>query len=142
NGGTLDVNGINLTTEPISVQGSGVSSAGAIVNTGAQQTSALANVTLTGDTTFGGTGRWDIRGSGAQLGTGGGSYNLTKTGSNQVSFVATAIDAALGNITINQGVLAFQTSTTSLGDPTKSVTVASGAVLGFYNSTGTLNKLC
>ena len=62
-GGALDINGFNLSTEPISVQGTGVSGAGAIVNTGAQQTSALTSVTLTGDTTLGGTGRWDICGS-------------------------------------------------------------------------------
>ena len=55
-GGTLDINGFNLSTEPISVDGTGTSGAGAIVNTGSQQTSALTNVTLTGNTTFGGTG--------------------------------------------------------------------------------------
>jgi hypothetical protein len=86
----LDINGFNLSTEPIFVQGTGVSSAGAIVNTGAQQTSALTNVTMTGDTTLGGSGRWDIRGTGAALSTGGAAYNLTKTGANQISFVATA----------------------------------------------------
>jgi autotransporter-associated beta strand protein len=141
NGGTLDINGFNLSTEPIAVQGAGVSSAGAIVNTGAQQTSALTNVTLTGDTTFGGSGRWDVRGTGAQLSTGGSAYNLTKTGTNQISFVGANVDAGLGNITINQGILAFQTSTSSLGDASKSVTINAGATLGFYNSTGALSKL-
>ncbi|HTQ40422.1 MAG TPA: dockerin type I domain-containing protein [Pirellulales bacterium] len=141
-GGTLDINGFNLTTEPISVDGTGAGGVGAIINSGAQQTSALTNVTLTGDTTFGGTGRWDIRGTGATLSTGGGSYNLTKTGTNQVSFVGTNVDAALGNISINQGELCFQTSTTSMGDPNKTVTVASGAVLGFYNTSAVMSKLC
>jgi hypothetical protein len=86
------------------------------VNTGAQQTSALNKVTLTGDTTLGGIGRWDVRGTGATLDTDGNAYNLTKTGTNQISFVGTNVDAALGNITINQGTLAFQTSTSSMGD--------------------------
>jgi autotransporter-associated beta strand protein len=141
NGGTLDINGFNLSTEPIAVQGAGVSSAGAIVNTGAAQTSALTNVTLTGDTTLGGSGRWDIRGTGAQLSTGGNAYNLTKTGGNQVSFVAASIDAALANITISQGTLAFQTGTNSMGDATKAVTIASGATLGFYNTTAAMSKV-
>ncbi len=141
NGGTLDVNGLSLSTEPIIVQGAGVGSAGAIVNTGAQQTSALTNVTLTGDTTVGGSGRWDVRGSGATLSTGGNAFNLTKTGANQISVVGANVDSARGNITINQGILSFQTGATSLGDATKSVTVNSGATLGFYNSTGSLNKL-
>jgi autotransporter-associated beta strand protein len=139
-GGTLDINGFNLGSEPVTVEGAGVSNNGAIINTGAQQTSALRLVTLSNDVTFGGTGRWDIRGSGATLSTGGRPYGLTKTGANQISFVATAVDAALGAININQGVLAFQTGTTSMGDPTKTVTVASGAVLGFYNTSLVMNK--
>jgi autotransporter-associated beta strand protein len=141
NGGALDINGFNLSTEPITVQGSGVSGAGAIVNTGAQQINALTNVTLSADTTLGGSGRWDIRGSGAALRTGGASFNLTKTGSNQVSLVGATVDAALGNININQGILSFQTSTTSMGDPGKTVTVASGAALGFFNTSNVMNKL-
>lgn len=141
-GGTLDINGFNLSTEPISVRGAGVSGNGTIVNGGASQTSALTNVTLTGDTTLGGSGRWDIRGTGATLGTGGNSYNLTKTGANQISFVAANVDAALANININQGILAFQASTTSMGDPTKTVTIAPGAILGFYNTANVMTKLC
>jgi autotransporter-associated beta strand protein len=141
NGGTLDINGFNLTTEPVSVQGAGVSAAGAIVNTGAQQTTALTKIILTGDTTLGGSGRWDVRGSGAILSTGGNAYNLTKTGASQICFVATNVDAALGAIAINQGILSFQTSTTSMGDPTKTVTVASGASLGFYNTSAVMSKV-
>ncbi len=139
-GGTLDINGFNLTTEPISVQGAGVSNAGAIINTGAQQTSALTNVTLTGDTTFGGTGRWDIRGTGAALSTGGSAYNLTKTGTNQISFVGAAVDSALANITISQGILAFQTSTSSMGNPAATLTISPSAILGFFNTTNTMTK--
>jgi autotransporter-associated beta strand protein len=139
--GTLDINGFNLSTEPISVTGSGVSSAGAIMNSGAAQTTALNKVTLTGDATFGGSGRWDLRGSGATLSTGGAAYNLTKTGANQVSFVGTNVDAALGNITVNAGMLSFQTGTSSMGDATKSVTVASGATLGFYNTVAPMTKV-
>ncbi len=48
-GGTLDINGFNLSTEPISVAGTGASGAGAIINTGSAQTSALTRVTLTGN---------------------------------------------------------------------------------------------
>jgi autotransporter-associated beta strand protein len=152
-GGTLDINGQNLSTEPITVQGTGVGGNGAIVNSGSASTTALTVVTLSGDATFGGTyisstvtGRWDIRnytgGPGASLSTGGNSYNLTKVGLNQVSFVATTVDAALGNININQGILGFQTGTNSMGDPNKTVTIASGATLELYNTTYMLNKKC
>ncbi len=139
-GGTLDINGFNLSTEPITVEGGGISGNGAIVNSGAQQISALRLVTLSDNATFGGTGRWDIRGSGATLSTGGQSYSLTKVGTNQISLVGAAVNAALDAININQGVLSFQTSTGSMGDVTKTVTIASGAVLGFYNETAVMNK--
>jgi autotransporter-associated beta strand protein len=140
NGGTLDINGQNLSTEPVTVQGTGVGNNGAIVNSGAQQTSALVNVTLSGTATFGGSGRWDIRGSGAGLSTGGNAYNLIKVGSNQVSLVATTVDAALGDININQGTLAFQTTTNGMGDPNKTLTIASTGTLDFYNTVSTMNK--
>lgn len=142
NGGALDINGFNLSTEAIAAQGTGLGGAGAIVNAGAQQTSALTKVTLTGDTTIGGTGRWDLRGTGATLGTSGNAYNLTKTGSNQISLVGASVDSALGNININQGVLAFQTSTSSMGNPSKTVAIAPGAILGFLNTSSAMNKLC
>ena len=154
-GGTLDINGLSLNTEPVTVKGSGVGGNGAIVNSSTQQTNALTVVTLSGDATFGGTstppgstgfGRWDIRtysgGPTATLSTGGNAYNLNKVGANQVSLVATTVDAALGNININQGFLGFQTSTNSMGDPNKSVTIASGAALEFYNTTNAMNKKC
>src|SRR6185369_8877219 len=51
------------------------------------------------------------------------------------------IDSALANITINQGILAFQTSTNSMGDPTKTLSIGSGAIVGFYNTTIAMNKI-
>src|SRR5262249_25655423 len=59
-GCTLDVIRFNLGAEHGSVQCAGVGSAGWIINNGAAQTTALTKVTLTGDTTFGGSGRWDL----------------------------------------------------------------------------------
>src|SRR5439155_9064339 len=98
NGGTLDINGINLTAEPVTVSGSGAGGQGAVINSGAQQTSGLRNVTLAGDTTFGGTGRWDIRASsssstnGCALLCSGQPYKITKVGTNQFSLVAVSVD--------------------------------------------------
>ena len=84
--GTLDVNGIALNASPyttVSVGGAGVGGNGAIVNNGAAQDNALLNVTMTGDTTFGGTSRWAIRGIGATS-----SGVSMSTGSVGRSFVA------------------------------------------------------
>lgn|GEM_PF-6237479 len=156
NGATLDVNGFNCGTAVVTVSGSGQGGKGAIYNSGAAQTSALESVTLAGDTTFGGTGpwndganpgRWDIRTSlpflalhGA-LSTASHPYQLTKTGSNQVSLVSIHVDPALGNIDIQQGKLGFEELTTSMGNPASNLTVRAGATLSFYTSTNQWNKV-
>ncbi|MGN6367595.1 MAG: autotransporter-associated beta strand repeat-containing protein [Phycisphaerae bacterium] len=140
NGGTLDLNGFGVGSEPLSVQGTGLSGNGAIISSGAAQISALSNLTLTGDATLGGSARWDLRGAGATLSTNGNPFNLTKTGANQISFVGAAIDPALANITINNGILAFQTAASSLGDPSKTLTLAVTGTLNLYNTTNTLTK--
>jgi fibronectin-binding autotransporter adhesin len=132
NGATLDVNGMNLTAEAVTVQGAGVGGSGAILSTAAgDQQNALSYVTLSGNTTFGGTGRWDIRGTGAYL---SGNYNLTKTGTNLIALVGLGA-TDLKDITIESGSLLFETTTT-MGDSSNTVTVAYDATLGFYN-TGT-----
>src|SRR5262249_31240640 len=145
-GATLDVaglpvaNALNLGLEPIIVSGSGVGGQGAIINStpGAiPQENATRLITLAGDTTFGGPGqfifgngttqgRWDMRGAGTTLSTGGHPYNLTKVGNNQVSFVSVAVDSSLANIDIQQGMLGFENGTTSMGNPSSNLTVESG----------------
>jgi fibronectin-binding autotransporter adhesin len=141
-GATLDVNDIQLNTEPVIVGGAGVGSAGAIINSAAAgQLNAMGNVTLTGDTTFGGTGRWDIRGGLASLSTGGNAYNLTKVGNNQISIVGVTVDSALANINVNAGIFAAETGTTSLGNPASTLTVASGATFQLFGNTVTLDKV-
>ena len=81
-GATLDVDGQNLGSVVVTASGAGANGDGAIVNSGPAQTSALKNVTLTGDTTFGGPNRWDIRGGSATLQTAGSPINITKVGTN------------------------------------------------------------
>lgn len=144
NSGALDVGSPSMAAnavtllEPIFVSGSGPGGIGAIINSSTNsQQNALRLVTLTADTTFGGPGnylatgnpgRWDIRGGGATLSTGGQPYNLTKTGTNQVTLVDTAVDPSLANITVLSGSFGLQGATT-LGDPTKTLTVSSNALL-------------
>jgi len=146
NGGTLDVNGFNLTAESVTVSGPGAGGQGAIINGGPQQTSALRDVTLAGDTAFGGTGRWDIRNSGgtASLNTSPpkSPFNLVKVGTNQVSLVGvSSVDPALGDIDVRQGTFAVQTSTGQLGDAGKTLTVEDGATLDLWTLTASpLNK--
>src|SRR5205085_63472 len=81
---------------------------------GAAQQNAFRNVSLLGDTTFGGGNRWDVRGAGstganlANLSTGGQAYNLIKTGTNQVNLVNVTVDPALGDIDVRSGILGYE----------------------------------
>lgn len=143
-GATLDLNGQNLGSDSVTVSGAGVGTNGAIVNDGADQQNALQIVTLNGDTTFGGTGRWDIRTSaqsGAILTANGNPYSITKIGTNQVWLVNVNVDTAITNITVQAGLLGYQESTSGLGDPNGKLTVAAGASLGFFNSITPLDKI-
>jgi len=141
-GGTLDVGGIILTSTPVVVSGQGFGGNGAIVNnSGTSQTRALGSVTLAGDTTFGGSTRWDIRANTATLSTSGNPYNLTKVGPNQFSLVGVNVDSSLSNIVVQQGMFAVQTTTSQVGTPAGTITVYSNAILETWAlSNNPLNK--
>lgn len=144
-GGALDLNGQSLGTKPVVAGGLGDLTLGvtngAVVNSGAGQNNALRYVTLTGNTAFGGTGRWDIRGNpDASLSTGGNAYNLIKVGGNQISFVDTTVDPALANLEIREGTLSYETGTTGLGNPAGTLTVRSYANFQMYAAANPLNK--
>jgi autotransporter-associated beta strand protein len=132
--GTLDTNSQNLGAEPITVQGAGLGGNGAIVNnSGTAQNNTLRFVTLSNDTTFGGTTRWDIRTDtpattpAALIGNG---YKLTKVGANAIYLVNVG-NTGLGNIAVDAGALGLQGNTT-LGDSSKTLTLASSTTLNFY----------
>ena len=143
-GATLDVNALNLANELVTVSGAGVGGAGAVIsNGGADQQNALHNVLLTGHTTFGGTRRWDIRTNSAglaDLSTGGNAYNLTKVGANFVTLVSTTVDAALADIDVQQGGFGYEVWTSSLGNPARTLNVASNAYFLMYATLNPLNK--
>jgi len=140
-GATLDFGGI-AGSNSVVVSGSGVGGNGALVNSGAAQVSALQSITLGANTVFGGSGRWDLRGPPAALLTGGQPFKITKVGANQISLVAVAtIDPALGDIDIQQGEFAIQTTTGQVGNPTNTITVHSNAILDVWNlNSSPLNK--
>lgn len=135
-GGTLNLNSQNLGAEGItgsgsvtrnysySIAGTGASGGGALVNSGSDVTESLSgikNLTLTGDASIGGSGRYDIaRNSGAIA---GGGYTLTKTGTNAIWMRGAASNI---HYSVDQGSL-ITTHGSALGD---SVLVKSGATLG------------
>ncbi|MBN2578296.1 MAG: autotransporter-associated beta strand repeat-containing protein, partial [Pirellulales bacterium] len=130
-GGVLDVNGVNVPTETLTVQGAGGGS-GALINTNTERSDVNA-VVLAGNTTVGGIGDIDrTQGILNFAAMQGNSHDLVKVGSNTVQF-DDAGETGLGNVTVNEGNLFFY-GTATLGDPTKTVTIANNAVLSFYNS--------
>jgi autotransporter-associated beta strand protein len=143
NGGQLNLSGQNLSTLQITAAGSGPDGSGAIINNGGPQESALGTVTLTGHTALGGSGPWstdpvlnsgrmDLNG-GALL-TGNQPYNLTKVGLNQVTLRDASVDAALANIDVQAGLLALQGGTSSLGNPTNTLSVQAGGTVSFFDT--------
>jgi autotransporter-associated beta strand protein len=134
--GALDIGGQNLGAEPVTVSGSGTSGVGAIQNSGAAALNALQYVTLAGDTTFGGTNRWDIRANtnGSLAGNG---FALTKTSANDIYLVGLG-NTALGNIQIQQGRFGIQDNT--LIGTGGTLTLSAGAGLDLYNNSVTNTK--
>ena len=137
-GGTLNLNGKNIDFEPVSVAGDGVGGAGAIVNHANVPLSYnLSDITLTNDTTFGGSNHWAVGHNNfaepGSLGTGGQPFNLTKVGPNQVSLRIVDVDPALAQIDIEEGTLGFLSGTTGLGDPAATMNIESNAVF-FHNN--------
>ena len=108
-------------------------------NGGTAQPNALRHVALSGTTHLGGSSDWDIRfnGTGALLGN---NHSLFKTGTNGI-WLADLGNSSLGNITIIQGVLGVEGSTT-LGTAVAGLTVDAGATFGIRDTgTNALDKI-
>ncbi len=136
-GAALDLAGVNPGLESVTIQGSGINGAGAVVNTGGalSGTGLRSRITLAGDTTFGGSARWDPV-TGPMVGNG---FKLTKVGNIEIAMTRLG-NTGLGDIDIVQGTLTFQEST-GMGDPTKTIVVSNNAALAFWaNGTATFNK--
>ena len=130
NTGVLELNGLNLGAEPVVVSGAGAGN-GAIVNSGASQQNALRFITLSGDATFGGTARWDVRANPTAALTGNGR-KLTKTNANEVWLVDLG-ETGLGDIEVRQGLLGLADSTTA-GNPASPLSVWPGTTLHLSSS--------
>ncbi len=137
-GASLNINGVNLGTEYIKVQGAGVGGIGAIFNSGGGQNNALQQVEMTGDTTFGGSGRWDIRAPGPAVGRlYQNGFTLTKTGTNQMSLVNVEV-VGDGDIVVNQGVLAIEAG--SIVEGSGEITLNTGTSLNFWDNVGSFTR--
>jgi len=98
------------------------------------------NVTLTGNTTIGGTARWDwgFPGLGATLSTGGSNYNFTAIQSGYSQWSDLAIDPKLGNFDFystasSQQSWVVSAMGASLGNPTNVLTLHSNVLMNIQH---------
>ena len=140
NTGTLDfatgapiANTINLGAEVLTVSGNGFGGNGALVNSSqtANQLNAVQQVVLAGNASFGGSFRWDIRGTGNALDMG--AFTLTKVGGNQISLVGTLVNNP-GNIVVSNGILSLENAANLGGSSANTLTVKNGGTLNFFSS--------
>jgi autotransporter-associated beta strand protein len=134
-GGTLDLttNTINIGQELVTISGSGVNNAGALISSSpstAFVNANLARLVLANDASVGGSGRIDLRSSSStgdpslvSLSTGGLARKLTKTGYGQFSIVGATVDPALGDIEVQQGTLSIEQASTGLGNSANTLSV-------------------
>ena len=133
NGATLDVGGVanNAATRYIlSVSGPGVAGQAAIWNSGGGivNNPVYGTLNLTGDTSIGGIGRYDLNGGTGGTTVNGGTFTLTKVGANETWWAPNA-GATVGNIVIDGGTFGVQSSN-NLGSLAHKIII---------NSAGTLN---
>ena len=134
-GATLDINGFNLSTESVTISGTGVGGVGALINNGASQANALQYLTLNADATVGGTGRFDVRFVTTPLTTAaftGNGFTLTKIGTNQFSLHDITM-TTVGNIVVNGGIFASELGTVLGAGGT--ITLNNGSSLQLWRNT-------
>jgi len=152
NGATLDIpaNAINLGQERIIVSGPGVGGGGALSSSSGSLTFVgpnAARVTMVGDTTVGGSGRFDLRSvttgdsSLSSLSTGGQPYKLTKVGSGTFGLIGCTVDPQLGDIEIQQGILSVEAAMTTLGNASSNLFIRPGGTFQIFAATNLLNKV-
>jgi hypothetical protein len=134
NTSTLDFGGGTYNTgQPITVSGTGVNAQGALFNSYADYPLEVYNITMAGDTTFGGSARWDL-GSGSSI---KGAHNLTIDWSAGAGYGEWNTVTIATNITgislINGSQLGLKYMDTSFQNPGTVVDVGPNGKVIFYN---------
>jgi autotransporter-associated beta strand protein len=151
-GATLDVtaNAINLGQEPITISGIGVGGGGALINSASPAGFVgpnAARVTMAGDATVGGTGRFDLRSNPTSnpnvgsLSTGGLPRKLTKVGTGTFGLIGITVDPQLGDIEIREGIFSLEAAITGVGNVLSNIIVLPGATLQMFAVTNQVNKV-
>ena len=137
NGGTLDLANQMLGNEVIAIQGAGASGLGALINSvpGFTANYGLRFLTLAGDATVGGQGRFDLKNAPTVLGNG---FTLTKVGTNTVT-ITDAGDTGFGDININEGAIQVQ-GYSLMGLAANTVNIGANGTMSFFDCTATNTK--
>ena len=144
--GSYPVGDAGFGNKPIVVSGAGANGQGAIQFTGGSlyndgSTLGLGqNITLTGNTTMSGAGRfdWGYPGAGTTLSTHGSNYNLTVSVGSYSQWYDIGFDTNLGNIDLltsagSQQTMRIQALGVSLGNPTNVLTLHSNVIFNIQH---------
>ena len=131
NGGTLDLNGTYSGLKNIQISGTGYNGQGALIssaNVALVNNNGVNGLTLLGDSTIAAVNRFDIY----QNTLNGNGYKLTVLGPG-ANLLVDVGDPNLSDLHIVGGRLGFQGNVT-MGDPSKTALVESGATLTFFSA--------
>ncbi len=134
NNSTLDLAGSTFTgNTPVTVSGTGLNGEGAIYNSSNNYPQEALNITMAGDTTFGGSARWDLA-SGSEI---AGPHNLTvdwSAGAGDGQWNSVVIGANVADVLVTNGsTLGFSYMDTSCQNSGTMFTIGPGSQLVFYN---------
>ena len=137
NNATLDFGGGTYNTgQPITVSGTGVNGLGALYNSYDDYPGEAFAITLAGDTTFGGTNRWDLVG-GSITGPHKVTINWTDVADgNYGEWNSVNIAANVGDLELAKGKLGIKNMGATFGNPAANFIVDSGAELDFWTGEG------
>jgi hypothetical protein len=134
NNATLDLGGGTFNNnKSITVSGPGVNGQGAIFNSYDDYPGEVCAITLAGDTTFGGTKRWDLN-SGSTI---SGSHKITlnwndPADGSYAQWSGVAIASNVGDIELAAGKLGLNNMGTTFGNPAGNFLIDSGTEIDFY----------
>ncbi len=95
-GAVLDLNGQNVGAEPLSLDGTGIGGAGALINSSTAAASLSGAITLAGNSSIGGSGEL------ALTGPVGGAFTLTLVGNGNLNSSAGRVDSSVLSIVDNK----------------------------------------
>ena len=131
--GVLDMNGFSLTssaTEGLTINGTGISSGGALINSSGTVTTWAGTVALGSDASVGGSGNTTLSGVVS------GANSLTKVGAGTVTLSNTnTFGGASKSLTIAQGTVSINSFTNALGNSLNTFTLGTSSTSGTLSTT-------